>query len=396
MLVNLDKMIRFERLNQVAMKSKLPDVGTTIFTVMTKMAVDHDAINLSQGFPDFAISQRLIELVNEGMLAGMNQYSPMPGLPMLREAISRKISKTYGIEVDPDKEITVTAGGTQALYAAFAALLETGDEIIVFDPAYDSYNPAIRLNNAKPIHLTLKPPLFNVDWDEVEANINSSTKAIVINTPHNPSGAVLSDQDMQRLSRIVVEHNLYLISDEVYEHIIFDDLEHHSALKYPELRERTIAIYSFGKTFHATGWKTGYAVAPPAVTAEFRKMHQFLVFSANAPIQYGIAKYLEEDDHYSYLGKFFEEKRDYFQKLMAETKFKAVPCHGTYFQMYSYEDISDKHDREVAEWITKEFGVATIPPSVFYEAGSDEKHLRFCFAKSEETMEQAVERLCRI
>jgi methionine aminotransferase len=378
------------------MKSKLPDVGTTIFAIMTKMAVDHEAINLSQGFPDFPISSRLIDLVHEGMQAGVNQYSPMPGLPILRDAISKKINKVYGIEVDPEREITVTAGGTQALYAAFAALLEVDDEIIVFDPAYDSYNPAIRLNKAKPIHLSLKPPLFNIDWEEVEAHITKATKAIVINTPHNPSGAVLSDEDMKRLSGIVVNNDLYLISDEVYEHIIFDGLEHNSALKYPELRNRTIAIYSFGKTFHATGWKTGYAVAPPEITAEFRKMHQFLVFSANAPIQYGIAKYLEDGDHYSYLREFYEKKRNKFEKLMEATKFKAVPCHGTYFQLYSYEDISDQHDRQVAEWLTKEYGVATIPPSVFYEAGSNEKYLRFCFAKSDETMEKAVERLCRI
>lgn len=378
------------------MKSKLPDVGTTIFAIMTKMAVDHDAINLSQGFPDFPISSQLINLVHEGMKAGVNQYSPMPGLPILREAISKKVNRLYKLNVDPEKEITVTAGGTQALYAAFSALLEVGDEIIVFDPAYDSYNPAIRLNKAKPVHLTLKPPLFNVDWDEVEANISNATKAIVINTPHNPSGAVLSDEDMSRLSKIVTGNNLYLISDEVYEHIIFDGLEHHSALKYPALREKTIAIYSFGKTFHATGWKTGYAIAPPEITEEFRKMHQFLVFSANAPIQYGIAKYLEDGDHYSYLREFYEEKRNKFQQLMGATKFKAVPCHGTYFQLYSYEDISDQHDRAVAEWITREFGVATIPPSVFYEAGSDEKYLRFCFAKSDETLEKAVDRLCKI
>lgn len=363
---------------------------------MSKMAVDHEAINLSQGFPDFPISEKLISLVQQGMEAGFNQYSPMPGLPMLREQISKKIEHFYDIRVDPEEEITVTAGGTQALYAAFAAILEEDDEVIVFDPAYDSYNPAIRLNKAKPVHLTLKPPLFNIDWDEVEENINHKTKAIVINTPHNPSGAVLNDDDMLRLSKIIVDNNLYLISDEVYEHIIFDGLEHRSALKYPELRARTMAIYSFGKTFHATGWKTGYAVAPPEISTEFRKMHQFLVFSANAPMQYGIAKYLEDGDHYSYLREFYEEKRNRFQSLMEATKFKPVPCHGTYFQLYSYEDISDQDDRQVAEWITKEYGVATIPPSVFYEAGSDEKYLRFCFAKSEETMERAVERLCKI
>ena len=378
------------------MKSKLPDVGTTIFAVMTKMAMEHDAINLSQGFPDFPVSESLIDFVHEGMRKGMNQYSPMPGLPMLRESISKKLDNTYSINVDPEKEITITSGGTQALYAAFAAILEPNDEVIVFDPAYDSYNPAIRLNQAKPVHLKLKPPLFNIDWNEVEASINSNTKAIVINTPHNPSGAVLSNEDMLRLSGIVTSNKLYLISDEVYEHIIFDNMVHHSALKYPELRERTIAIYSFGKTFHATGWKTGYTIAPENITVEVRKMHQFMVFSANSPIQYGISKYLDDGDHYSYLGEFYQKKRDHFETLMAATKFKPVPCHGTYFQLYSYEEISDDHDMKVAEWLTKEYKVATIPPSVFYQHGSDEKYLRFCFAKSADTMERAVEKLCKI
>lgn len=378
------------------MKSKLPDVGTTIFAIMTKMATDHDAINLSQGYPDFPIAEKMVEYVQEGMRKGFNQYSPMPGLPMLRHAIANKISQTYAINVDPDKEITVTAGGTQALYAAFTALLQPGDEVIVFDPAYDSYNPAIRLNHGVPIHLKLKAPDFHIDWDEVRSSITSKTKAIIINTPHNPSGAVLSETDMVTLTKIVLENDLYLISDEVYEHIIFDGLKHNSALTFPELRPKTIAVYSFGKTFHATGWKTGYMVAPPEITVELRKMHQFMVFSSNAPIQYGITKYLEDGDHYSYLPSFFEEKRDYFQDLMTKTKFTAVPCHGTYFQMYSYEKISDKPDMEVAEWITKEYKVASIPASVFYNDGDGIKYLRFCFAKSEKTLAEAVDRLCKI
>ncbi len=378
------------------MHTKLPDVGTTIFAVMSKMAADHNAINLSQGFPDFPISEQLIGLVQEGMRQGMNQYAPMPGLPMLREAIAQKLADTYGITCDPETEITVTAGGTQALYATFTALVNPGDEVIIFDPAYDSYDPVVRINQGRPVHRQLKPPNFSIDWDEVEATVNEKTKAIVINTPHNPSGAVLSHDDMLRLSKIVTANNLYLISDEVYEHIIFDNLTHNSALKYPDLRARTIAIYSFGKTFHATGWKTGYMVAPPEITTELRKMHQFTVFCANTPIQYGITKYLEDGDHYSCLSGFYQAKRDEFATIMAQTRLTPVPCHGTYFQLYSYENISDMHDVEMAEWLTKEHKVATIPASVFYAQGENIKYLRFCFAKATETMEKAAELLCKI
>jgi methionine transaminase len=378
------------------MYSKLPDVGTTIFAVMSKMAADHNAINLSQGFPDFPISEQLIAFVHEGMQKGMNQYAPMPGLPILREAIADKLHTTYGIECSGEDEITITAGGTQALYATFTAIINEDDEVIIFDPAYDSYDPVVRLNHGKPIHLKLKTPDFSVDWNEVEESINSRTKAIVINTPHNPSGAVLSHDDMLRLQKIIIDNNLYLVSDEVYEHIIFDGLVHNSALKYPELRKRTIAIYSFGKTFHATGWKTGYMVAQPEITVELRKMHQFAVFGANSAIQYGVAKYMQDGDHYSYLSDFYQAKRDEFASFMSQTKLTPVPCHGTYFQLYSYENISDLHDMEMAEWLTKEHKVATIPASVFYGDGKDIKYLRFCFAKSTETMEKAAELLCKI
>lgn len=378
------------------MYSKLPDVGTTIFAVMSKMAIDNNAINLSQGFPDFPIPEKLIGFVQDGMRQGLNQYSPMPGLPMLREAIAQKLSETYHIKVDPEKEITITAGGTQALYATLTALVNKDDEVIIFDPAYDSYDPVVRLNGGKPIHLTLKTPDFSIDWDEVETTITNNTKAIIINTPHNPSGAVLSNDDLVRLEKIVLAHHLYLISDEVYEHIIFDNLEHHSALKYPALRNRAIVIYSFGKTFHATGWKTGYMVAPDEISIELRKIHQFNVFCANTPIQYGITQYLLDGDHYTYLGQFYQQKRDEFEALMCQTKFTPVPCHGTYFQMYSYEKISDLHDIEMAEWLTKNYRVATIPSSVFYERGENIKYLRFCFAKSTKTMEKAAELLCKI
>ena len=378
------------------MQSKLPNVGTSIFAIMSKMAADHQAINLSQGFPDFPVSEELIELIHQGMRQGMNQYAPMPGLPILREAIAQKLYNTLQIACNPDTEITVTAGGTQALDATFTALVNPGDEVIIFDPAYDSYDPVVRINQGKPVHLQLKTPDFSIDWDEVEATVNTNTKAIIINTPHNPSGAVLSNEDMLRLTKIVTENNLYLISDEVYEHIIFDGLIHNSALKYPELRARTIAIYSFGKTFHATGWKTGYMVAPAEITVELRKVHQFAIFSANTPIQYGIAKYLEDGDHYSYLSKFYQDKRDTFESLMQQTKFTPAPCYGTYFQLYTYEKIAEWHDIKMAEWLAKEHKVATIPASVFYEDGKHIKYLRFCFAKSTDTMEKAVELLCKI
>lgn len=378
------------------MYSKLPDVGTNIFSVMSKMAADNNAINLSQGFPDFPVAEQLIDLVSEGMRKGMNQYAPMPGLPLLREAITEKIRLTHDIICDPELEITVTAGGTQALYATFTALVNPGDEVIIFDPAYDSYDPVVRINQGKPIHIPLQTPEFSIDWTKVEAAINKNTKAIIINSPHNPSGAVLSNEDMLRLTKIVTENNLYLISDEVYEHIIFDGLIHNSALKYPELRARTIAIYSFGKTFHATGWKTGYMIAPTEITAELRKMHQFTVFCANSAIQYGIARYLQDGDHYSYLGDFYQAKRDEFEAVMSQTKLTPIPCHGTYFQLYSYENISELHDIEMAEWLTKEHKVATIPASVFYGNGKDIRYLRFCFAKSTETMEKAAELLCKI
>jgi len=378
------------------MYSKLPDVGTTIFAVMSKMAADNNAINLSQGFPDFPVAEGLIELVHEGMQKGMNQYAPMPGLPILREAIADKLRNTYNIECNPENEITITAGGTQALYATITALVNPGDEVIIFDPAYDSYDPVVRINQGKPVHLQLKTPDFSMDLDEVEGVISQNTKAIIINTPHNPSGAVLSNEDMLRLTKIVAGNNLYLISDEVYEHIIFDGLRHNSALKYPELRARTVAIYSFGKTFHATGWKTGYMVAPAEISVELRKMHQFTVFCANSAIQYAMAKYLEDGDHYSYLGEFYQAKLDEFESVMSHTKLTPVPCHGTYFQLYSYENISDLHDVEMAEWLTREYKVATIPASVFYGDGKEIRYLRFCFAKSTETMEKAAELLCKI
>lgn len=363
---------------------------------MSKMAADNNAVNLSQGFPDFPVSPELIDLVYEGMKKGLNQYAPMPGLPSLREAIAQKIKNTYSVKINSDSEITITAGGTQALFAAITALVHEGDEVIMFDPAYDSYDPTIKLNKAIPIHLELKAPLFGIDWDEVENNISTRTKLIIINTPHNPTGAVLDEVDLQKLEQLITKHSLFVISDEVYEHIIFENKKHESILKYPNIYAKGIAIFSFGKTFHATGWKTGYMVAPEEITKELRKMHQFNVFATNTPVQYGIAKYMQNENNYLPLPQFYQERRDRFSELLSTSRFDAHPCYGTYFQLFSYDKISNKSDTEMAEWMTKEHGIATIPASVFYENGDHVNYLRMCFAKSDETLEQAAEILCKI
>ena len=375
--------------------SKLPDVGTTIFAVMSKMASEHDAINLSQGFPDFPISEKLIDLVTRYMKDGKNQYAPMPGVPELRQALASHYEGRYDLKIDADKEVTITAGATQAIYAALTAIVSPGDEVILFDPAYDCYNPTIRLSGGVPVHLTLKQPNFHIDWDEVEKAITPRTKVIMVNTPHNPSGAILSQDDMLTLQGIAEKHDLIVISDEVYEHIIFGH-NHESALNYEALRARTIAIYSFGKTFHATGWKTGYIIAPEALTHEIRKIHQFLVFSVNTPTQYALAEYLSDHSSTQGISDMYVKKRDVFQHALRASRFDVRPCHGTYFQLLSYQGISDKSDIEMAEWLTKEHKVASIPISVFYNSKEDNKLLRFCFAKNEDTLLQAAEILCRI
>lgn len=378
-------------------QSKLPDVGTTIFAVMSKMAHDCSAINLSQGFPDFQVSPELIELINRYMKKGMNQYAPMPGVPSLREQIAHMVKARYGYAADPDTEITVTSGATEALFNTLTALIHPGDEVIIFDPGYDSYDPAIRLSGGKPIHLTLKQPDFSVDWDEVERHTSEKTRMILINTPHNPSGAVLTDLDMQQLQRIVLKYpNLLVLSDEVYEHIIFDGFQHLSVLRYTELIDRCIAVFSFGKTFHATGWKVGYTVAPAEITAEIRKVHQFVTFSVNTPIQLALADFLKDEANYNYLSGFFQQKRDLFAEKVKDSRFEIIPCHGTYFQLLSYKNISDKSDMEMAAHLAKEHGIASIPISAFYGNKQDDKILRFCFAKGEETIEKAAAILCKI
>jgi methionine transaminase len=378
------------------MQSKLPDVGTTIFAVMSKMAVENNAINLSQGFPDFPIDSKLVNLVSKAMQEGHNQYAPMPGLPALRQVIAQVIQNTYQKSVDADTEITITAGGTQALFSILQALVHAGDEVIVFDPAYDSYNPAIRLSGGVPVHINLKAPFFSIDWQEVETKINSRTKIIMVNTPHNPSGAVFSEKDIQELERIALKYNLIVLSDEVYERIIFDDKTHYSVLARPALANNSIAVFSFGKTFHATGWKTGYVVAPPALTKEIRKAHQFIVFSVNTPIQVALAEYMKTPEHYNSLGKFYQQKRDQFLSFINGSSLQPLNCSGSYFQLLSYEGISKQGDMAMAEELTIKHKVASIPVSVFYQDKRDDQLLRFCFAKQDETMEKAGEILRKI
>ena len=380
----------------LSIQSKLPDVGTTIFTKMSKMAHETGAINLSQGFPDFPVSEELIDRVAHYMRQGMNQYAPMPGMPQLRQAIAAKLERSFGVKLNPDEEITVTSGATEALFAVIAALVHEGDEVIVLDPAYDSYVPASVLQGAKVKRVPLKAETFEPDWSAIETAISPKTRLLVLNTPHNPTGAVWKKEDMARLEELVKQHQFWVLSDEVYEHIIFDGQEHQSVLRYPELRKYSAAVYSFGKTFHATGWKTGYVVAPPLLMKEIRKVHQYLTFSTHTPTQLAIADYLQEPSNYESLPQFYQQKRDAFLKLMEGSRFEPIPCSGTYFQLYSYSAISDKPDVEMAEWLTREKGVASIPVSVFYEQGQDQRLLRFCFAKNEETLKKAAEVLCRI
>lgn len=370
-------------------KSRLPEVGTSIFSVMSKMALEHQAINLSQGFPDFPVSEELIDLIHQNMQDGHNQYAPMAGVPSLRKIIAEVITATYQRPTDFETEVTVTAGGTEAIFSTIAALIGSGDEVMLFDPAYDCYDPAIRLNGGIPIHLNLKPPHFAIDWQEVQDKITPNTKMIMVNTPHNPSGAVLNESDMLALQKIALKHDLIVLSDEVYERIIFDDISHQSVLKYPDLAKRSIAVFSFGKTFHATGWKVGYTVASEELTREIRKTHQFITFSVNTPIQFALAEYLRDSENYLYLGKFYQQKRDFFLDQIKGSSLKPLPCFGSYFQLLSYDGVSAKNEMEMAAWITKEKGLAPIPISAFYKDGSDQKLLRFCFAKSDTTLESA-------
>ncbi len=376
--------------------SKLPDVGTTIFTIMSKMAADHNAINLSQGFPDFEVAPQLQNLVFDYMRKGFNQYAPMAGLPSLQESIGKKLINSLAVSTAPHEEITITAGATEALYATISALVHAGDEVIIFEPAYDSYSPAVVLNGGRPVYVPLQFPDFKIDWELLEDSITAKTKLLIINNPHNPTGSTLEKEDLEKLSAIVDKHGLWIISDEVYEHLVYDDKNHQSILKFQSLRERGAAIYSFGKTFHATGWKVGYVVAPKKLTTEIRKVHQFLTFSVNTPVQHALAAFLTHEKNYTGLANFFQQKRDYFLNAISTGRFKPLNCTGTYFQVVDYSAISDRGDVALATWLTKEKGIASIPLSVFYHDATDNHLLRFCFAKNETTLNQGAEILCKI
>ncbi|MGV3658393.1 MAG: methionine aminotransferase [Chitinophagaceae bacterium] len=379
-----------------SIQSKLPHVGTTIFTVMSVLAAEHKAINLGQGFPDFPMNESLVALVAEAMQKGFNQYTHMNGYVPLREALAQKAQSLYGNKVNPDTEITVTPGGTYALFTAMATVLHPGDEVLVFEPAYDSYIPAIELNGAKAVTIQLTFPHYKIDWQVVKENITERTKMILLNSPHNPTGAVLSADDIEQLKGIVKDTGIFILSDEVYEHLIFDGLQHESILKHPELFARAFVCFSFGKVYHCTGWKLGYCIAPQALMQEFRKIHQFNAFCCDTPKQVALAQFLQNKDAYLNLGVFMQQRRDYFQQLMAQTKFKPLPSHGSYFQIYSYKELSAESEKEYAVRLTKEAGVATIPVSAFYRREQNNQVLRFCFAKSENTLEAAAERLMKL
>lgn len=379
------------------LKSKLPKVGTTIFTVMSQMASEYKAINLSQGFPDFPVSEKLIDLVYQNMQIGHNQYAPMPGLPKLREAIANKIKNTGGIDLNTDTEITVTTGATEAIFSSVLATVHQGDEVIVLEPAYDCYIPAIELAGGKIIPVGLNLPSFSPDWQKVKGNITDKTRMIVINFPHNPSGAILTESDITALKEILEENpQLIILSDEVYEHIIFDGKTNLSVLKDEFLASRSIAVSSFGKTFHATGWKIGYMVAPEPIMKEIRKVHQYNCFSVHTPSQYAMAEYLQDEQNYLGVSSMYEKKREFFQQAMQDSKFKVIPSYGTYFQVLDFSEVSDMGDMEFAQYLIKEKGVASIPVSAFYSDKQDNKLLRFCFAKGEETLQKAADILCKI
>ena len=379
-------------------QTKLPKVGTTIFTVMSQLAAEHGAVNLGQGFPDFPVPQRLVDELDAAMRAGHNQYAPMTGVPALRQAIAEKAKRCYGADVDADTEITVTSGATEAIFNAIHAVVRPGEEVIVLDPAYDCYEPAIELAGARAVHVPLDPQSFAPDWAKVRAAITPKTRLVMINSPHNPSGAMFGEDDMRTLADLLRGTDIFLVSDEVYEHIVFDGRRHESALYYPELRERAFVVSSFGKTYHCTGWKIGYAIAPPALSAEFRKVHQYNVFCTFAPAQHAFAAMIRaEPEHYEQLGAFYQAKRDRFRAQLLETKLKPLPVPGGYFQLVDYSAVSDLPDTEFVKWLTMEKSVAAIPLSPFYEnPPAGQRLARLCFAKNEATLDAAIERLKKL
>jgi len=382
----------------MTLETKLPKVGTTIFTVMSQLALEHQAVNLGQGFPDFEVPARLVESLARAMRDGKNQYAPMTGIPALRQAIAAKTERCYGYRPDADAEVTVVSGASEAIFDAVQAVVRPGEEVIVLDPCYDSYEPAVDLAGGRAVHVPLDPQTFAVDWDRVRAAITPKTRLLMINSPHNPSGAMFDANDIARLSELLREHDIWLLSDEVYEHIVFDGLRHESILRYPELRARAFVVSSFGKTYHCTGWKIGYCIAPPALSAELRKVHQYNSFCSFAPAQWAFAEMIEaEPEHYLGLGDFYQAKRDRFREQLSTTRLKPLPVPGGYFQLVDYSAISDLDDAAFCRWLTIEKGVAAIPLSPFYESPPTGQRLaRLCFAKNEATLDAAIERLARL
>ena len=378
----------------VHVNSRFPQMGTTIFTVMSRLAAECGAVNLSQGFPDFQAEPALFDAMHRHMLAGRNQYAPMAGMPELRQAIVDKVASLYGARFDPETEVTVTAGATQAIFTAVAAFVRPGDEVIVFEPVYDSYVPAIQTVGGKAIFAQLRFPDYAPNWDQVQALITPKTRMIIVNSPHNPTGSLMTAVDREKLANLLKGTDIVVLSDEVYEHILFDGEQHASLCGHAELAQRSIVVSSFGKTYHITGWKIGYVVGPAELMAEFRKVHQFNVFTVHTPSQLALAEYMQDASRHLGLAAFYQEKREFFRSLMAATPFKLLPCRGTYFQLASYAGLSDLPDRAFAEWMTREVGVAVIPVSVFNADGRDDQVVRFCFAKQEATLKAAAERLC--
>lgn len=377
-------------------RSKLPNISTSIFTIMTELANKHNALNLSQGFPDFNPPSELIKMVEKNMWAGHNQYAPMQGLMSLREKIAEKVEKLYGQQYHPESEITITSGATEAIFSSISAFVQEGDEVIVFEPAYDSYAPVIKINGGNPIYVGAKLPDYKIDWDEVNKMVNARTRMIIINSPHNPSGSLLSAEGLERLNKLVTGTKILILSDEVYEHLVFDGHKHESVARFPSLKERSIVVSSFGKTYNATGWKIGYCLASENVTKEIRKIHQFNVFAVNTPIQLALANFLDNTDAYQEIGSFYQNKRNEFLKMLDGTKFTFTPSQGTYFQMLNYKEISEEKDVDFANRLITEYKIASVPVSAFYHNSYDGKVLRFCFAKSTEVLEKAAEILHRV
>lgn len=384
------------KISSLSLESKLPSVGTSIFSVMSALARQEEAVNLSQGFPDFDCDPRLRDLVNKALNGGYNQYAPSSGLPYLKESIAAMAAEFYGVNYNPDTEVTVTSGATEALHCAISAVVQEGDEVIVFEPAYDSYVPVIELNGGVPVFVPMDFPGYTINWDHVKKRISQKTRLIMLNSPHNPSGAVLSQADIEELTKLLISNEIYLISDEVYEHMVFDGKQHQSISRYPDLASRSFVISSFGKSFHTTGWKVGYCLAPEELSREFRKIHQFVTFSTATPFQYAIAEYMQDSSYFRALSDFYQEKRDLFRKMIQGSRFDLLDCEGTYFQSLGFAKISDEKDVDFARRLTTEHKIASIPVSVFYHSGDDHKVLRFCFAKESETLEKAAEILQKI